>query len=189
MQGSVDIPLNKFGVAQAEAMRAFFDGRVGELISSPLGRARMTSQIALRIPESSTGTLRTDARFAETRLGKAEGMTRDELQANFGEAAWENWVGLGTDSWHAKFPEGESKGEVRDRALTALTELTSEVHDTFFISTHGGLLRRLLHHFHPGEYLPIDVGNGYVFKFVFIAGEWHVDKTPIFTPNSFGGSD
>ncbi len=185
MQGSVDIPLNKFGIAQAEAMRAFFDGLTGELISSPLSRASMTSRIALRVSETSVNTLRTDARFAESRLGKAEGLTREELIISFGESAWDKWIGLGDDSWHAKFPDGESKAEVRDRALAALDELTSEPHETFFISTHGGLLRRLLHHFHPDETLPIDVGNGYVFKFIFENGRWSADRKPIFTPKRF----
>lgn len=196
MQGSADIPLNKTGIAQAEALRGFFDGLVAGiqteshelhpvlplLVSSPLGRARETARIALRMEEHLSGAIITDARFAETHLGKAEGMTLEELLENFGDDAWLNWIGLGAASWEAKFPDGESKGQVRDRALAALSDLAKEEPAVRLIATHGGLLRRILHHFHPNETMPIDVGNGYVFKFVFESGVWSVGKTPVFRP-------
>lgn len=182
MQGAADIPLNQLGIAQAESLRAFFDGRCGEVVSSPLSRALNTAVIALRISEETAVTVRTEARLAETHLGQAEGLTHEELIGNFGEDVWNGWVSLGKESWHAKFPDGETKGEVRDRALEALLDLAKEPHDVFFIATHGGLLRRLLHHFHPEEILPIEVGNGYVFKFVFEEDKWIVDKAPVFIP-------
>lgn len=188
MQGSADIPLNRTGVAQAEALGAFFDSRVDShlamslLVSSPLNRALETARIALRIDEGVAEGIRVDPRFAETHLGLAEGMTLDELVANFGEETWASWIGLGQESWEAKFPGGESKGEVRDRALAALAELATEELPMRVIATHGGLLRRILHHFHPGETMPIDVVNGSVFKFIFENGVWSVEKHPVFVP-------
>lgn len=207
LQGSADIPLNAHGMAQAEGLRAFFDlvqadphfnskeKLLSSIVSSPLLRARETVRIALRLPETDAELIRTDKRFAETHLGQAEGMTRDELIGNFGEESWNHWISLGPDSWHAKFPDGETKGEVRDRAMQALDDLVREAEAhadhvrtrIWFVATHGGLLRRLLHHFHPGEIMPIDVVNGAVFKFVFhghtrSSGRWHVEKSPIFLP-------
>jgi probable phosphoglycerate mutase len=196
MQGSADIPLNGSGIAQAESLRTFFDSilthapkseshpGIAMLVSSPLGRARETARIALRIDEASTSAIRSDSRFAETHLGLAEGMTLEELVANFGEGAWASWIGLGVESWSAKFPGGETKGEVRDRALLALNELASEEPAVRVIATHGGLLRRILHHYHPNETMPIDVVNCSVFKFVFENGIWGVSTKPVFTPIS-----
>lgn len=199
MQGSADIPLNARGIAQAESLRAFFDQiqahprftskdvLIKSIVSSPLTRAKETVRIALRLTESDGVLIRTDARFAETHLGQAEGMTREELAGNFGEEAWQSWISLGAASWDAKFPDGETKGEVRDRALAALRDLAEESDNdehagVWLIATHGGLLRRLLHHFHPDEVTPIDVINGAVFRFVFERGVWSVDKSPLFQP-------
>ncbi len=194
MQGQVDIPLNARGISQAEALRSFFDGDefkairsnatelVKSVVSSQLGRAHETARIALRISIDDGAQIRKDARFAETHLGQAEGLTREELASKFGEHSWLEWIGLGPESWLAKFPGGETKGEVRDRALQALQDLAKEDRAVWFIATHGGLLRRVLHHFHPAEQMPIDVVNGSVFKFEFEDGIWTAHKVPVFTP-------
>ncbi len=195
MQGSADIPLNKTGISQAEALRAFFDTLVANfsdngdlhpalpvLVSSPLGRARETARIALRIEEGVASAIRTDPRFAETHLGLAEGMTLEQLVENFGKDAWASWIGLGVESWEAKFPGGETKGQVRDRALEALNEMAREDFKIRLVATHGGLLRRILHHYYPNETMPIDVVNGSVFKFVYDGAQWTVDKKPVFEP-------
>ena len=192
MQGSIDIPLNSLGTAQAKAMCAFFDNLTAKfpnrrelaksVVSSHLVRAHHTARLALRLSDDEAKNIRIDERFAETRLGQAEGLTRAELAVNFGEQSWLDWISLGEESWHAKFPNGETKGEVRDRALAALVDLSKEGRPMWFVATHGGLLRRLLHHYHPSVTVPIDVGNGSVFKFVFDQGTWSVNPRPVFTP-------
>lgn len=192
MQGSIDIPLNALGQLQAQSMCAYFDSLTAKfsdrddllksVVSSHLGRARHTAQIALRLSETEARGIRIEPRFAETNLGQAEGLTRPELALNFGEQSWIDWISLGEESWHAKFPGGETKGEVRDRALAALGDLVKENRPLWFIATHGGLLRRILHHFHPELTVPIDVTNGSVFKFVFQNGVWSVSPRPVFVP-------
>lgn len=205
MQGRADIPLNDLGLRQAEGVRDFFDDYFFEkhgksitreslwagAVSSPLLRAKATAQIAVRMPEAlpkSAARLRLDPRWSETHLGQAEGLTREELVEKFGEEPWRAWIGLSEASWLAKFPGGESKGEVRDRALAAMADLV-EISESeasaprvWTVATHGGLLRRVLHHFHPMETTPIDVPNGSVFKFVWDAGTWSVSSRPIFQP-------
>jgi len=189
LQGSANIPLNKTGVKQAEALREYFDTwRAGsqfqtssQLFSSDLDRAMATAQIAFRC--SPEDRFKVDKRFRETHMGLAEGLTHKELIDAFGEQLWLNWIGLGDASWHARFPEGESKGEVRDRALAGLFELGNvDSANQFAIATHGGLLRRLLHHLHPEETKPIDVVNGAVFRFFYENGILQADKKPVFEP-------
>lgn len=175
-------------------------------VSSPLLRAQATARIVIDVAGSAIGLdttelamnlasatecgprLRIDPRWSETHLGEAEGLTRDELVEKFGEESWRAWIGLNEASWLAKFPGGESKGEVRDRALAAMADLVriSEAGPSaprvWTVATHGGLLRRVLHHFHPDETTPIDVPNGSVFKFVWVEGSWSVSSQPLFLP-------
>lgn len=196
LQGSANIPLNKTGVKQAEALREFFDTwrrstsfkPEFHLVSSDLDRAVATARIAFRC--SAEEGFQIDRRFRETHMGLAEGLTHKELIDSFGEELWLSWIGLGASSWHARFPEGESKGEVRDRALAGLLDLVKisseqsqdQGRTRYAIATHGGLLRRVLHHLHPNESKPIDVVNGAVFRFYYEDGELKADKKPVFEP-------
>lgn len=207
MQGSADIPLNPTGLKQAEALREFFDSFVkggkgagaGEfflqrdLVSSDLTRALQTAAIAFRLKDHAL--IRRDPRFRETHLGKAEGLNREELVTQFGEEIWNQWIGLGESTWDARFPEGESKADVRDRATAAILDLAREQHSTMgsqvsdgsglrriAVATHGGLVRRLLHSLLPEEKTPIDVVNGSVFLFTLENGVLTADRAPIFTP-------
>lgn len=189
LQGSADIPLNKTGLKQAEALREYFDTWRADglfqverqLISSDLDRALATARIAFRCtPED---RIQVDKRFRETHMGLAEGLTYKELMETFGEQFWLSWTSLGKASWQARFPKGESKGEVRDRALAGLLDLVAHTSaNRFAIATHGGLLRRLLYHLHPEETKPIDVPNGAVFRFQFENGVLRADKKPVFEP-------
>jgi 2,3-bisphosphoglycerate-dependent phosphoglycerate mutase len=205
MQGSADIPLNALGLKQAEALREFFDSFAKsedadlsfsmerDLVSSDLTRALQTAAIAFRL--EAHDLIRRDPRFRETHLGKAEGLNREELVAQFGEETWNQWIGLGETSWGARFPDGESKAEVRDRAKAALFDLASEQlrapneNDALIlrgrrvaVATHGGLVRRLLHSLLPDEKKPIDVVNGSVFRFTLENGILRADREPIFVP-------
>lgn len=204
MQGSADIPLNSTGLKQAEALREFFDSftkdGVGgsfslahDLVSSDLTRALETAAIAFRLEDH--GPIRRDPRFRETHLGKAEGLGREELVALFGDEIWNQWIGLGESTWDARFPEGESKAEVRDRATHAILDIAKEWNSLpkpdagtkqmlrrVAVATHGGLVRRLLHSLLPDEKQPIDVVNGSVFRFTLENGILRADRTPIFQP-------
>jgi probable phosphoglycerate mutase len=194
MQGSADVPLNSTGIMQAEALREFFDTqRVSgfslelDLVSSDLQRAIQTAAIAFRI--ETIGPVRRDPRFRETNLGQAEGLTRDEVVKYFGFEMWSRWLSTCEDSWFARFPGGESKAEVRDRAQAAIFALSKEearhqghIVRRMAIATHGGLIRRLLHSLSPDEAAPIEVVNGSVFRFTVENGHLSCDREPVFKP-------
>lgn len=126
-QGSVDIPLNAVGVAQAHAAAALLAGRgIASIVASPLSRAQVTAQIvgkALGLPVATLDGLR------ETRFGVQEGQP----------------MGGWFDTWISEefTPDGaEPFTELRARAVAAVT--AALVHPApVLIVAHGALFRAL----------------------------------------------
>lgn len=180
MQGGVDIPLNEAGRAQALRLREFFIRQpVDVVLTSDLSRARQTAEIALghlNIP------MVVEPRIRETNLGDAEGLSHDEFIERFGEDLLEEWRKVGPDGRQARFPGGESKAEHLARVLQGLQDfLHSTSHRRIAVSTHGGSIRRLLHHLRPELEQAVIVGNcvTYETQYDMITREWSVNLTPV----------
>lgn len=201
MQGRTEIPLNSLGVQQARELRNYFghDSSSREkwrVVSSPLGRAFETTKLAF--PHHDVSEILIEPRFVETNLGAAEGLTREEIFAQIGTEPWEQWLGLGPESWNARFPRGESKGEVRDRVVAGLTGLVEQVENLvpnarfceevvrFAVGTHGGVIRRLLHHLNPSVPEAIEVINGSVFVVSYSEGVYSGVSKPVHVPKNVG---
>ena len=126
-QGSVDVPLNANGIAQAHAASERLRGRgIATIMSSPLGRARVTAEIAsaaLRLPVAFDPDLR------EVAFGVQEGQPMGD---------WYN-------AWIAGdfTPDGaEPFAALRDRAVRAINHallLPAPV----LVVAHGALFRAL----------------------------------------------
>lgn len=181
MQGRVDIPLNETGRGQALKLREFFLANPIEVIlSSDLSRARETAEIArgdLQVP------LLFDARLRETNLGDAEGLVIDEVASRFGQELVEAWRSVHPSKAHHRFPNGESKSEHLARVLLALNEFVrSHPYQVSGVSTHGGAIRRLIHHLRPELEEPAMIGNCvlYELKFDFRSdlSPWLIDLEP-----------
>ena len=169
-QGSVDIPLNETGREQAERLRRFFkDNPVEAFLSSDLSRARETAEIAgrdLGVP------IVVDPRLRETNLGQAEGLTRDEITARWGAEMLDNWAGTHPPDPHFRFPGGESKGEHLARLIEGLdANLRAHPHRIWGVASHGGAMRRIIHHLRPDLKNGVMVPNGTLFELKF-----HVDR-------------
>ncbi len=186
MQGRTDIPLNSSGIEQARRLGDFFADRSLRVVSSPLGRALHTTRLAFRHLQQQQ--IEIDVRWAETNLGRAEGLTRVEIISQFGEELWLQWTGAHGAQWEARFPNGESKAEVRDRAQAALDELVSRSSpfQRWAIGTHGGVIRRLLQSLGAtvsrGEKREalIEVPNGSVFLITYENGAYRPTLEPVF---------
>lgn len=181
MQGRTDIPLNPKGIEQGRRLHEFFAERQFRVVSSPLGRALQTTRLAF--PHLSQQQVQIDLRWAETNMGRAEGLTRPEIISQFGEESWLQWAGVHETLWEARFPGGESKAEVRDRAQAALAEFASRSapFERWAIGTHGGVIRRLLQGWlkEPREE-PIEVPNGSVFLLTYADGHFQPSLEPVF---------
>ena len=158
LQGHTDIPLNSTGQSQALGVRDFFLAHpIDAMLTSDLKRARETAEIALgnlNIP------LIVEARLRETNLGDAEGLTQTEVVHRFGHEIWEGWCSLSPDFHHFRFPNGETKSELLLRVLTALEEVfLTTSYQKIGVATHGGVVRRMIHHARPDLPSPKMVGN------------------------------
>lgn len=181
MQGHTDIPLNDVGRAQAEKLREFFVREPVEVFfSSDLERAAETARIArgeLRVP------IIKDARLRETNMGLAEGLTVDELVKAWGPEAWEQWRSLAKEHVHYRFPQGESRAEQVARLITALEDFLRESnYSKVAVASHGGSIRRIVHHLVPDLTSPIVVDNCVVYEMNFniVHGHWQVNVEPRF---------
>lgn len=144
IQGHLDVPLNDYGREQASRLQiplAHWGAQA--ILSSDLSRARETADIAaqkLKIPVHSHQGLR------EIHLGQMQGMSRVEIEEKFG-------VDLSHQLRHRVLSDTdvfrlgtERTEEVVLRAEDALCSFFDENPrvEILGISTHGGILRRLL---------------------------------------------
>jgi broad specificity phosphatase PhoE len=109
-QGQTDIPLNETGLEQAAVAARYLAALEPDAIfSSDLGRAVQTAGALARL----TGlSVKLDADLRERSGGSWEGLTNAEIQERYPEA-YASWVP----------PDGESAGQVADRASAAMLRI------------------------------------------------------------------
>jgi broad specificity phosphatase PhoE len=169
LQGQRDIPLNARGRGQGvrcgEILRDLFarDGiDAGELdfISSPLGRARETMELAREQLGLPRGGYRTDQRLIEITFGAWEGYTIAELRNRDPQrvAAREH------DKWRFVAPGGESYEAVSWRMRDWYRDLTRDA----VVTAHGGTARGLMAYLglaKPAAAPLVDIAQGVVYVF------------------------
>lgn len=161
-QGHTNISLNETGLKQAQHLaQKMKNYPLTKIISSDLDRARVTGEFVaqgLSIP------LHTDSRLREMSYGEAEGMLYEESIAEFGHELWQKLSSFKKENDHCGFPGGETRKVARDRFLALLNEIVEHSTDEHIgISTHGGALRNILHHFLPEETPIIPIPNCVVY--------------------------
>ena len=138
-QGHTDVPLDGVGRSQARLAAGMLAGlSPSMIISSDLQRARDTaaelaSQVGLQIG--------IDADLRETYAGAWEGLTRDELESQYGAelAAWAAGSDLSPGG-------GERRSEVAHRMQNAIYRALAVVPDqgVLVVVTHGGSARSVI---------------------------------------------
>jgi probable phosphoglycerate mutase len=141
IQGHLDSPLNRQGVAQAESVAARLAREpFDQLVCSDLGRAVST---ALIIAKRTGHDVATDARLRERHYGIFQGKTRAEARAAHPDAYAEYEA---EDVDHA-IPGGESTRQCFRRNLACLRELaTRHAGGRLVVVAHGGVLDGLHRH-------------------------------------------
>jgi broad specificity phosphatase PhoE len=145
LQGRQDIPLNAKGRAQAEKVGRTVARIMGPaalrspdllFVSSPLGRARQTMEIARAAMGLSVEDYALDERMVELTFGEWEGLTWPEVKARAPEAAsWREG-----DKWRFTPPKGESYAMLAERLQPWIESLDREA----VVVSHGGVARALM---------------------------------------------
>lgn len=143
LQGSVDIPLNEKGVAQAQdAALRYKDLSFDVVISSPLQRALNTARI---IAEPHGLTVQTDDRLREICFGDLEGKSVEESNRDpVLKTARENF--FDHPELYAPVGKGESFEDLDKRCRSFLSDLKKNYDDktVILVSGHGALCKGLV---------------------------------------------
>jgi broad specificity phosphatase PhoE len=169
-QGHLDIPLNDVGRLQAREVGVNLKLHgIEAILSSDLSRASETAQIAAQELGLSDQFLFRDPAIREAFLGEAQGYTYEEIQIRYGKDTIKRWKSNSVSDADVGYPGGEKGWEVVARSLEALRRfaILNPHFKKIGIATHGGVIRRLIHHIikHPEVHVPIP--NGVIYRISF----------------------
>ena len=142
LQGQMDSPLTARGRDQVRAVARLLREEIGDpasfsVISSPLGRARHSAELACGELGLPPGAIREDPRLKEVAFGDWEGLTFDEIAARDGE----RWRRRQEDRWGFVVPGGESYAQLSRRAGAWFAEQAEGAR--LIVVCHGGVRRVL----------------------------------------------
>lgn len=137
--GTLDVPVNETGIAQAEALAKRLENRpIHHIYSSTLQRARQTAEIGTaghNLP------ITTDARLVEIAHGRWEGVRFDEAEA-LDPDTWAKWRRNEIDNPHG----GETLHDAVARVTPWVEEITAKYTngETIACFAHGGALQAVM---------------------------------------------
>jgi broad specificity phosphatase PhoE len=169
-QGHLDIPLNETGRLQAREVGINLKVHtLDAILSSDLSRAFETAQIAAGQIGLDSMQIFRDPAIREAFLGEAQGHTYEEIQTRYGKDTIQRWKSNSVTDADVGYPGGEQGFEVVSRSIGALRRFAMKYphFKKIGIATHGGVIRRLVHHIikHPEVHVPIP--NGVIYRISF----------------------
>lgn len=158
--GWTDEDLNEEGRAQAERVASRLEGwPIVAVYSSPLRRAVRTAEA---IAKRRSVPVETIEELGEMRIGAWEGMYAGDIAARFPQP-WKIWR---TNPGDFRMPDGESLGEVWERAVKAFDKIMDRSEGRMAVAvTHDVVVRLLAAHVlgvGVDIYRRVEVGNASV---------------------------
>ncbi|MDG2497197.1 MAG: histidine phosphatase family protein [Aquiluna sp.] len=140
LQGTAEIPLNDFGIAQVAAASEVLDIDSWDVVlTSPLGRAKQTAEILLQ--GSPAKQLQIEPMLIERSFGIGEGMLYSEWHDTYGQLE--------------DIPGAESNTSVIQRSRDLLSQLSAQYSGARILAvSHGALIRYLLSEVTSGQVPP-----------------------------------
>lgn len=158
-QGQSDVPLNKRGNRQVQALqKRFSQENLSALYTSDLQRAWETAEL-IASPHHSLSPI-PEPRFRELSFGDWEGLTYQEIEDQAPDLLdlWQK------DLWSTHPPGGETLQDLSKRVLAGYEEITScHTEGHILIVAHGGSLQILLCHLlglAPKNYWQLHLSTG-----------------------------
>ena len=135
LQGITDIPLNETGFEQAKIVASYLQDKQFEAVfTSPLSRAQQTAQVIAEVCNLPLTVLN---HFTERSFGQAEGMTGEEIRANF---------------TGGQYPDEEPIDDFIERIVNGLERVkTNSQYKKVLIVAHGAVINRLLSIYSNGK--------------------------------------
>ena len=136
LQGQLDSPLTPRGLAQARALGRRLQGvNVERVVSSDLGRAQVTARVITEVC-GAQAELESHPDLRERHFGLLQGRRVEEFSS-----AEQLHYDRSRDDAGYRVPEGESRAEVWDRAVSAVEKLgRAGSGRILLVVTHGGVL-------------------------------------------------
>jgi broad specificity phosphatase PhoE len=117
-----------------------------------------------------------EVRLREANFGQAEGMTVPEIIEKWGAQMWEDFRRINPDNREACFPDGETRGDSVKRMRSVVDEIRAAgEYERVGLSTHGGVVRNLLHSYLPPESESLPIPNCVTYLLEFKEGEVTVE--------------
>lgn len=173
IQGHLDVPLNDVGREQARRLISPAKKlKIEAFLSSDLSRAHESAQLiasGLAAHGLTEPVVHRHAGLREIYLGKVQGLTRQEIEVQFGSEfsgrlrseplSDEDVIRLGSES-------GE---QVISRVTQAIAEtlMQNPGHKKWGISTHGGVVRRIIQFSKTQPLYPSPIPNGVIYPVTF----------------------
>ncbi len=160
VQGHTDIPLNEIGKREAELLKERLTNlNIQKVFSSDLSRALETAKI------SNPGIeIEASSRLREAHFGEAEGKIFTDVLKEFGE----EYFRTEPEFWNHRIAGGETKREVIDRIWSFLNEIAQKGEfSSVGISSHGGVIRNIVHSLLPPETAKIEIPNCCVYQVIY----------------------
>lgn len=175
-QGHIDIPLNDRGREQARGLISrLAPYGLQAILSSDLSRAHETARIVaggIGIP------VFTDEGLREAFLGQAQGMTYEEILAQFGDDIVGKWRSARPTDADVSYPGGESANEVMSRVFGTIKRFVARESSYCHIgiSCHGGVIRRIMQRLRPPGSEPVRIPNAVLYRIGYDSrsGAWNI---------------
>lgn len=158
IQGHTNTSLNAVGSMQAETLiPILMDKKIEVIYSSDLDRAMETAKI---VNKNLNLEIKPTEKLREAHFGEAEGLLLDEIIGKWGQELWDNFRKLDRSFYGIGFPGGETRGASVQRMRSVIDEIMNYTpYKKIAISTHGGVVRNLLHSFLPDDHEPLPIHN------------------------------
>lgn len=108
----------------------------------------------------------TDIGLREAFLGQAQGMTYEEILAQFGDDVAGRWRSDRPTDADVSYPGGETANEVMERVFGTMERFAARepVFKHIGISCHGGVIRRIMQRIRPPGSEPVRIPNAVLYR-------------------------
>jgi broad specificity phosphatase PhoE len=129
-RGRVDVDLNETGIREAELLAEHLSYMtIAAVYSSPLKRALQTAEMIARHHDVE---VEVSPQLIDLDYGEWQGLSHETVRDRYGQL-YHEWL---NSPQLVKMPAGESLGDVKNRAISLVEDITAKAEDTVVLVSH-----------------------------------------------------